>query len=167
MKLLVITQKVDEHDSNLGFFLVWLKTLATRFEDITVICLEAREYQLPDNVTVLSLGKEHRLSQWQYLRRLYTYIWQYRHDYDHVFVHMNPEYVILCGLLWRLWNKKILLWYTHKSVDIKLRIAEFLVTKIFTASKESFRLRSNKLQVMGHGIDVTLFAHQQSQPGDV
>ena len=49
------------------------------------------------------------------------------------------------------------LWYTHKNVDLKLRIAEKFVDVILTASKESFRLASTKVHVMGHGIDVDFF----------
>jgi len=40
---------------------------------------------------------------------------------------------------------------------LKLRIAEKLTDIIFTASKESFRLKSKKLVITGHGIDVNLF----------
>jgi len=83
--------------------------------------------------------------------------WKLRNEYDSVFVHMNPEYVLASGLLWRFLGKKISLWYTHKSVDVKLFIAEKIVHHIFTASKESFRLKSKKLTVTGHGIDTDRF----------
>lgn len=155
MRLLVITQKVDANDSNLGFFHVWLEKLAARVDHLYVICLGKGEYHVPQNVTVLSLGKEVKSSRWNYVKLFYGYIWKYRHDYDGVFVHMNPEYVVLGGLLWKMWRKKVLLWYTHRSVDLKLRIAERLVTKIFTASPESFRLLSKKLEIVGHGIEMS------------
>lgn len=45
----------------------------------------------------------------------------------------------------------------HKAVNLKLRIAEKLVDKIFTASKESFRLPSKKIEITGHGIDLQKF----------
>ncbi len=89
--------------------------------------------------------------------RFLSLAWRLRRDYDVVFVHMNPEYVILGGPLWRLWGKRVALWYTHKNVDTKLRLAEKLANVIFTASKESFRLRSQKVRIMGHGIDVDFF----------
>ncbi|OGH64451.1 MAG: hypothetical protein A2821_02940 [Candidatus Magasanikbacteria bacterium RIFCSPHIGHO2_01_FULL_41_23] len=157
MKLLVITQKVDKNDSNLGFFHAWLEKIAQRVDYLYVICLEKGEYSLPENVTVLSLGKEENRSRLKYLWRFYFYIFKYEKEYDGVLVHMNPEYIVLGGWLWRLWQKKVLLWYTHKSVDLKLKIAEKLVTKIFTASKESFRLKSNKVEIVGHGINVAEF----------
>lgn len=164
MKLLITTQKVDKNDSNLGFFHRWIEEFAKHCEKVTVICLEKGEFDLPENVEVFSLGKE-EIRNWKfeiqvkllYLYRFYKYILKCRKDYDHVFVHMNPEYVILGGLFWRLQGKKILLWYTHKAVNLKLRLAEKLATKIFTASKESFRLKSKKVEIVGHGIDVDLF----------
>jgi len=61
-----------------------------------------------------------------------------------------------------LMGKKIGLWYTHKAVNLKLRIAEKLANKIFTASKESFRLKSKKLKILGHGIDIQKFKSQIS-----
>ena len=173
MKLLILTQKVDINDDVLGFFHGWITEFAKHCEKITVICLQKGEYELPENVKVLSLGKEKfeirnlELEIWKWLHcyivkllycwRFYKYIWQERKNYDTVFVHMNPEYAVLGGILWKLWNKKILLWYVHRAVNLKLRIAEKLADIIFTASKESFCLHSKKLKIMGHGIDAGRF----------
>jgi glycosyltransferase involved in cell wall biosynthesis len=53
------------------------------------------------------------------------------------------------------------LWYTHRSADWRLRLAHPLVDVVLTASKESFRLPSRKVRVLGHGIDTGTFS-----PGD-
>ena len=162
MKLLIITQKVDINDDILGFFHNWIEEFAKHYEKVTVICLYKGEYNLPENVKVLSLGKEKSVKhsvfdKIKYVLKFYKYIWRERKNYDNVFVLMNPEYVILGGLFWKLWKKKIALWYTHKRVDLKLRLAEKLVDKIFTASKESFSLPSKKVEITGHGIDSAVF----------
>ena len=168
MKLLILTQKVDINDDILGFFHGWIKEFAKHCEKVTVICLQKGEYELPENVKALSLGKESRIKNRElrianflnkaiYIFRFYKYIWQERRNYDKVFVHMNTEYVVLGGLFWKIWKKKIALWYTHKSVDLKLRLAAKLTDIIFTASKESFRLASQKVRVVGHGINVEKF----------
>ena len=57
MKLLIITQKVDMNDDNLGSFHEWLKKLAEK-ADIFVIGNYVGKYDLPENVKVFSLGKE-------------------------------------------------------------------------------------------------------------
>jgi glycosyltransferase involved in cell wall biosynthesis len=170
MNLLITTQKVDMNDADLGFFHSWLRDFAQHVEKLTVICLYKGEYDLPDNVKVHSLGKEvsreAQISQYQGAKRLnillrfkyiinfYKYIWQERKNYDKVFVHMNSEYIVLGGVFWKLWRKKISLWYVHRAIPWQLRIAEKFVDNIFTASRESFQLKSNKVKVVGHGIDL-------------
>lgn len=171
MRLLVLTQKVDRHDANLGFFHAWLEKLAEGVETLTVICLEKGECQLPANVTIVSLGKEQKTERYTlnaigYIYRFYCYLFQYRKKYDAVFVHMNPEYAILGGLFWRLSNKKVLLWYTHKAVNLRLRIAEKFVDTVFTVSKESFRLPSKKVKVVGHGIPVDAILVRKESESD-
>src|SRR3989344_1998355 len=121
MKLLIITQKVDKNDPILGFFHAWLNEFAKNLESIIVICLYKGEVNLPNNVKVLPLGKENGVSRIKYIFNFYKYIWNERKNYDKVFVHMNPIYVILGGFAWSFLGKRIALWYTHKNVDLKLK----------------------------------------------
>lgn len=157
MKLLIITQKVDRNDQALGFFLDWLKEFAKYFEVVTVLCLQKGDFDLPANVRVYDLGKDAGLPKYRWLWNFYRQCWRLRHDYDPVFVHMNPIWVVVGWGLWRCLGKRINLWYTHKSVTLRLWLAEKLADKIFTASRESFRLPSKKVIVTGHGIDTELF----------
>lgn len=157
MKLLILTQAVDENNPILGFFVNWLKEFANSCESVVVICLFKGGYSLPDNVKVISLGKEGGVSRIKYLTRFYIAIWQERENYDAVFVHMNQVYVILGGILWRFLKKRIGFWYVHKQVSTQLKLAEKLADYIFTASKESFALNSNKIKILGHGIDINSF----------
>ncbi len=156
MKLLIVTQTVDKNDPILGFFHRWIEEFSKHFEKITVICLQKGSYELP-NVEVFSLGKEEGAGTWERVKRFRRYTKEHSKDYDAVFVHMNPEYILLRGWFWKRNNKKTFLWYTHKNVDLKLKIAEKLVDTIFTASKESFRLPSKKVLVTEHGIDTDFF----------
>lgn len=166
MKLLIVTQKVNKGDSILGFFHRWIIEFAKHCELVTVICLEEGLHELPLNVKVFSLKKERSASSYgwsfgcdaQYILSFYRYLWRERKNYDAVFVHMNPIYVVLGGIIWKILGKKTSLWYTHKNVDLKLRVSEKLVDQIFTASKESFTLVSKKILVTGHGIDVLQYA---------
>ncbi|MDB5194420.1 MAG: hypothetical protein JWN50_434 [Parcubacteria group bacterium] len=157
MKLLIVTQKVDRNDPVLGFFHGWIIEFSKYYEKVSVICLEEGTHDLPANVSVYSLGKEKGVSRVGYASNFYRYIWSLRKEYDVVFVHMNPEYVILGGELWKMLHKKIALWYVHRQVDPKLRIATFLSDIIFTSARESFGIKSSKVRFVGHGIDVDKF----------
>ncbi|MCK5510808.1 glycosyltransferase family 4 protein [Candidatus Parcubacteria bacterium] len=166
MKLLICTQKVDINDDLLGFFHSWIAEFAKNCEQVTVVCLEKREYDLPDNVRVLSLGKEEiskklkvckAKSSLSYVCNLYKYIWKERNNYDSVFVHMNQIYVLLGGIFWRMWQKKVVLWYAHGHVSLGLRIAEKFVDDIFTSTASGCRMKSDKIRIVGQGIDVNKF----------
>lgn len=157
MRLLILTQAVDRNDPVLGFFHQWIKEFARNTDEVIVGCLRMGEYELPGNVRVVSLGKERGASRWEIIRNFYRLIVREQKHYDAVFVHMNPEYVVLGGIPWRLLGKRVALWYTHKHVDLKLRVAETLAHVIFTASEESLRLATPKKRVMGHGIDTKFF----------
>lgn len=157
MRLLIITQAVDKTHPNLSLFHRWIEEFAKHCETVEVICLYEGEHSLPANVHVYSLGKEKgAVSTGRYALRFFQTLFR-AEKYDAVFVHMNPEYVVLAGWWWRLTGKKIALWYTHKSVTAMLNMAVFFVNRIFTASNESFRVVSNKVLVVGHGIDTDRF----------
>jgi len=157
MRLLIITQKVDQNDQLLGFFVHWIAKLAKKFESILVICLEKGEFDLPSNAQVMTLGKDRRLPKLFWLFNFYKYIFQYRKKYGAVLAHMNPIWMVLGGLCWRLMGKKNYLWYTSGGVTAKLKLAEKLTHVVLTASPESFRLPSKKVIVTGHGVDTDLF----------
>ena len=154
---MIITQKVDKNDQLLGFFIDWINRFAQKFEKVTVLCLEKGEFVLPNNVRVISLGKDRGASKLKQLSTFYFLLSTLRNDYDAVFVHMNPIWVVLVGFWWRIMRKKIFFWYTSGGVTVKLKLAEKFADTIFTASSESFRLPSKKVIVTGHGIDTELF----------
>ena len=58
MKLLVITQKYDINDSNLGAFVGWWDKLAEKIEKVYVLTLEKHSEPTLSNIKVLSMGKE-------------------------------------------------------------------------------------------------------------
>ncbi len=161
MRLLIVTQAVDLDDPILGFFHRWIEEFAKHTEHIEIICLREGRHHLPGNVKVHSLGKEKRKAfSLAYIFRFLALIWKLRRSYDTVFVHMNPEYVLLGGALWRLLGKRIGLWYTHGTVSWRLRAAVRLAHNVFTASEESMRIPTRKKRVVGHGIDTALFSTQ-------
>jgi glycosyltransferase involved in cell wall biosynthesis len=162
--ILIITQRVNKNDDVLGFFHRWIEEFSRQCNRVTVICLEKGVYNFGNNVTVYSLGKETAPSRVRYLKNFYTYIWRTRHDYDAVFVHMNHEYVILGGLLWKLWRKRIALWYAHGHVSPSLRLAHQVADSICTSTASGFRIPSSKVRILGQGIDTDLFSPSTTPP---
>jgi glycosyltransferase involved in cell wall biosynthesis len=153
MRLLIVTQVVDQEDPRLGFFHRWLIEFARHVEKLTVICLYEGVHALPENVTVHSLGKEKgsrsSLSYALAFRKLAS---ELRDEYDHVFVHMNPEYLIIAGMMWKMLGKRTALWYMHKKVSLRLLLGILFADVVFTASPKSMRVATRKKRVVGHGI---------------
>jgi glycosyltransferase involved in cell wall biosynthesis len=162
MKLLIFTQKVDSNDTVLGFFHRWIIELAKHYELVTVVCLYEAAHQLPANVKVLSLGKEKRISRGYYLKHFYEYILKYRAEYDSVFVHMNQEYVLLGGIFWKLFGKKVYMWRNHYAGSYLTDMAAFFCTKVFCTSKYSFTAKYSKAVLMPVGIDTESFCLQRN-----
>jgi glycosyltransferase involved in cell wall biosynthesis len=157
MNLLIITQIVDKKDGILGFMHGWIEKFSEKYEKVTVICLFEGEYNLPENVKVLSLGKEGRVSRIKYIFNFYKHIISELSNYQKVFVHMNQIYVILGYPIWKLFGKQIGLWYAHGSVSKSLRVAEKLTDLIITSTESGFRLDSKKKNIIGQGIDINKF----------
>lgn len=157
MRLLILTQKIDKNDDVLGFFHNWLKVFSGKFEKIIAVCLQKGEVDLPENVTVLSLGKEKNYSRFQTVKEFYKIVWQERKNYDAVFVHMNQEYVLLGGIFWRIMGKKVYMWRNHPANNVLTRIAVVFCSKTFCTSPASFIAKYEKNIIMPVGIDTELF----------
>jgi glycosyltransferase involved in cell wall biosynthesis len=165
-RLLIFTQKVDRNDSVLGFFHRWVEELARHFAEVHVVCLYEGVHNLPKNCSVYSLGKEKGTPRiWMFVR-FYRMLWELRSVFDSVFVHMNTEYVLLGGPLWRAFGKRIVLWYAHGHVSWRLRLAERLVHAVVTSTPSGFRIKSPKVHAVGQGIDTLAFHPVISPPNE-
>ncbi|OGN01553.1 MAG: hypothetical protein A3I26_00760 [Candidatus Yanofskybacteria bacterium RIFCSPLOWO2_02_FULL_43_10] len=156
--LLIIAQKVDAEDDLLGFFVEWIREFAKYFDRVSVITLTKGNYQLPGNVFVYSLGKERGNSKIARAFNFYKYLFQLVPKSSGIFAHMSPVFVVASWPVAIIYKKKIILWYLHRSITSKLKIAEKLCYKIVTAVKESLvGFKSKKIVETGHGISVEKF----------
>lgn len=159
MRLLFITQAVDERDLVLGFVCGWLRAFASSFSHISAVCLRKGNFSPPQNVTVYSLGKERGGgNKFLYAIRFLRYVWRARREYDAVFVHMNQEYLLLAGLLWRVLGKPLALWYNHTAGNMWTKIAMRLATVVYHTSPHAFTAGTKKSVRMPAGIDTSRFA---------
>ncbi len=157
MKLLIITQKVDLDDENLGFFHRWLEEFSRCAQRVTVIANAVGKAVLPPNVAVHSLGKERGIPRVFRFLKYWRLLFRYGRHADAVFYHMIPEFVPASWPFTILYRKPSVLWYVHKSVTRHLQLAERLVDYVCTASDLSFRLPSKKVIYTGHAIDTGTF----------
>jgi glycosyltransferase involved in cell wall biosynthesis len=157
MRWLMITRKLDPTDDRAGFVMRWVEALATRLDHLDVICQEHANPALPANVTVYSMGKESGAGRIAQAWRLTQFLRTLTPQVDGVFCHMIPRYTLFAAPWTRLHGKPLLMWYTHRQISAELRIASRLASHILTASPGSFPLKTDKLVVMGHGVESDLF----------
>ncbi len=157
MRLLIITQKIDRADPVLGFFHRWVEEFSKRLKSVVVVCLQKGDYDLPGNVAVLSLGKEKWRSTLKYVFLLFYFSIRYFNRYDAVLVHMNQEYVLAAGWLWKLLGKRVYMWRNHYSGTMLTDISSLFCTKIFCTSHYSYTARFKKTHFMPVGVDTSAF----------
>jgi hypothetical protein len=164
MNILIVTELVDKNHDMFGFFHGRMLDFVRECQKVTIVCLELREHNLPQGVKILSLGKETRRSRLAYTWKLLKYSWTERKNYDRVFVHLTPHYVVLAGWLWRLLGKEVVLWYSHTFVDGWLRVAEKFANSILTTSENKFRIKSSKVKILDGKTDLEAYVcHLQEQ----
>ena len=153
MKLLIVTQTIDINDPVLGFFCRWVEEFAKHCEKVTVICLHEGIHSLPNNVRVTALGKTRVGRVFDFLHLCISR----RSEYDTVFVHMNQEYVLIAGWLWKLLGKRTYLWRNHYAGSWLTDVAAVFCTKVFCTSKHSYTVKYKKTVLMPVGVDTERF----------
>ena len=159
LRVLMITQKVDLDDDVLGFTHTWVNKLAERVGQLYVLALSVGRHELRENVILYSMGKERGAGR---LRRLVNFTrvvapLVLRRRVDVVFVHMVPLYAVLAAPWAKLAGVPVVMWYAHGHVSYTLKIAHWLVERVVSSTPEGFRLPSEKLVIVGQGIDTEIF----------
>lgn len=165
MKLLVVTQEIDKESATLGFFHEWVRMLAPHYERLEVICLKEGLHDLPQNVRVHSLGKEKgSVSPLVYVIRFKLLAWRLRHEYDAVFVHMNQEYILIAGPMWKLFGKRVYLWRNHYAGGILTDMAAVLCANVFCTSTHSYTAKYKRTKLMPVGVELARFSEAAALP---
>ena len=93
--------------------------------------------------------------------RFWLLQWTLRNEYDQVFVHMTPIWVVMGWDKWMFMRKPVYLWYEARGKRWPLRVALKCVSKVFSASSVGMPLMTPKSVITGHGIDTADFADVQ------
>ena len=160
LRLLLFNLMTDSSDAVLGFTSVWIRELARRCESIDVITMVQGELDLPDKVRVFSAGRERGLGKAARLANFYRHLLRLlaTQDYDACFAHMMPLFAGLAGPLLRARGIPTVLWYVHRQQSAQLRLGLAMSSRVVSAVATSFPYATDKLRVIGHGIDTDFYA---------
>ncbi len=163
MRLLIITQKYDNNDANLGAFNIWWEKLAQRFEKVYILALEKRSEPKNQKIQVVTMGKERGLTKIGRLFNFYKNLFKILPQTDVIFVHMIPLYLILAWLPAKIYGNKLVMWYAGVTMNNWVHLAVRLSDKSVTSQEGALRTKSRKRLVIGHGIDVDKFKAQNEK----
>jgi glycosyltransferase involved in cell wall biosynthesis len=159
----MITRKVDLGDASpAGFTYQWVKELGEELDKLYVITWQkSSRGDLPKHIKIISLAANKFFKFFDLQFKLLKIL----PKINGVFCHQNPEYTILAAPLAKVFRKKVVSWYTHKTINWRRRLMEIFANKILTASELSFRraLFPEKVEITGHGIDTERFKNQKSK----
>jgi len=157
MNLILFNFESNKNSQALAFALDWINEISKNVDKLYVVSLRCGEYEVADNVEVYCINQDKKsriqtiFSIWKVLKNIH----KKDKNIGGYFVHMAHYFVPIIYPFAKYYNQKILLWYAHKSVPISLKIAGNLANKIFSISSQSMRLKTNKFEAVGHGIDTT------------
>lgn len=159
MRLLMFNLATDLDDSVLGFTTQWIREISRQVKHIDVITVRAGRVEVPDNVTVRSVGTERKYSRPRRLIEFYRIMVRYitSSKIDACFSHMTPQLTVAAYPVLKLLGIPIVTWYAHRQVTPILIAASRFSDRVVSANRESFPLSSNNLIPIGHGINTELF----------
>ena len=151
MKLLVITQEVDEQGSILGFFIDWMRGLSKYFKKIKIVHFRGKGAKISENSETI-LVEGNKLKKILILNRIIL-----DEKPDKILVHMCPEFMlaIIPSLLFT--GIPAYLFYAHGSISLKLKFATLFAKKVLTTTESGFRLETEKKIVLHQGIDINRY----------
>jgi hypothetical protein len=145
-KLLILTEEISQESEKNGFFHGAVLDILSKYNVTNIFCLRKGVNNLETKISITVLNSKSRLNKILNLLRL---IIAKRSEYEEVLVHRNPEYILLCGIFWKLMGKKIKFYYSHKNVNFALKFANFISDEIYTQSSHSYPLKTAKLKIIG------------------
>jgi glycosyltransferase involved in cell wall biosynthesis len=159
MRLLLFNLATDADDPLLGFTTSWIRAIARRVTSIHVITMRSGRCDLPDNVTLHSVGKEKGYSEPRRALEFYRHLIRILHHQpiDVCFSHMIPAFVFLAGPLLKAKGIPIISWYSHLHIGWLARLSMHLSNRVVTAAPEVHEAFKNKCILTGHGIDLSLY----------
>ena len=165
MNLLVFNIRTDADHPTQGVTTLWLNKLAERFDRIFVITMHRGRLALRENIEVYSVGGELGHGRLRKAVAFYRLLWGLLREREihGCLTHMAVLFTLMGGLLLALKRVPTVTWYAHSAMTPVTLGAYILSHAVITASEDSFRIRSPKVHVIGHGIDTDHYRRKRSQ----
>lgn len=156
-RMLIMTDIVDVDDLTYGYMHRWIDEIAKHAAVVHVITTKKGYHTLPPHVFVHSLGGEEKRGRIVRTVRFLWFLIRYIRSYRDVFVIGSPWKVAAVGPWWKLWRKRVGLWYAKGDADLPLSIARPFLTHIFTPTTHGYHGGGDMKSVVGYGIDTERF----------
>lgn len=163
MRLLVVNFEMDRLSPSMPWSASIVDALAGSCEKVVVLTSRVGDYAPPANVVVETipfprlialpparpvLAAAANAKAWSLIRR---------HRLDACFVHMAAHWAWYLAPTFKALNVPVMAWYAHGAVTPELKRVLWAADRIVTSTLDGFRLSSDKVRVIGQGVDTGLF----------
>ena len=157
-RVVFVTQQFDPDDPNLGIVVAQVAALARRVDEVIVVSDRVVAGSLPANARGRSFAARTQLGRGARLLLAVARELPGLRRGGVVIAHQVPLYAIVLAPLVRPARVPLLLWWSHWKLDLVVRTAEALSTRVVTVGATTFPKPSRKLVTVGQAIDVDRFA---------
>ncbi|GAB1421612.1 hypothetical protein MASR2M15_17890 [Anaerolineales bacterium] len=165
-KLLILNPRMDVSDPHFTFITKWVNALAAYFDQIDVVTELEGEIDVAQNVAVYSSEIEDEtgtLSPYAGLDLVVRSLVK-QERYEACFAHMAPDLLAAVGYRIKEAGIPIVFWYADvkdsESVRESVELANYVVSSVASAVP----VQTDKLKVIGQGIDTNLFYPRHTLP---
>jgi len=157
------TPRIDINNSLFGHSIEWVRELGLQADVVYVyaIHLGALPTFENQNIRLVEIGGGNlgnRIKAIGMLVKVLICILWTRSKSKLVIYHMIKEPAIILGPILKLLKVRQALWYSHSATTKSLRIATYWVDEVYTPTRVSFPIKSDKVTVTGHGVNAREFA---------
>lgn len=162
--LYVFNLSTDSDNPILAFTQDWVNAFQKIIRDVSVVSTWVGKHSFPQNVQVIELGGGNFTARGKSLVRLTGIALHIIRNRKRaiVFHHMSTKTAAILGPLFRLFQIKQGLWYSHSNKSFELIYSSKFMNKIFSSTPDSLPIKSKKARYVGHGINVRRFPESVS-----
>jgi len=166
-KLLYFNLAIDENDTSLGFAIDWIKTIAKNYDHVDVVTLKkVSDIKINENIKLYGAKpNKYKIYKYLYLFKKVRELTK-ENAYKRCFSHMSPISILVSSYFLKKNKIKSTLWFTHPGPKFGIKklilFLSFVISEnIVTASMTSFPIKSKKVSVIGHAVDLVNFSNKK------